>query len=500
MTLLVVGVVAAVVVVVTAAALFKASYWVAEPNEALLITGKRDRGSSADAQSLGFKVVTGGRAVVVPFLQRVRTLGLGIREVELDVDGPSRQGIKVHIQATVVFKIGDDTVSIQNAARRFLDKEDLMEAKAHNVFSGHLRSIIGGLRIEEIIGDRERLSEETRQSSAAEMQKMGLVIDSLQIHAVTDGSGYIANLAVPHTAAVSSAARVAQAEQERLAAEAEARSAARQAEARRTSSIEQAGYQAEIDRADAEAAQAGPLAEAIARQRVTAEETRAAELAADLAEKQLQATVRKPADAAAYQARTLAEGQRDSRTSAAQAAKQEVELKAAADAIRISTQARADADAQTLLAVAHQRTGEAEAAAQQARGLAGAASTRAQGLAEAETIEARARALASNPEAVIGQQLAQDYAQIVAAAAQAFGGVEHMTVLNGAEGVTQSLASLVSVAGSGLSVVRQLAGTLVTAPAQAGRPEAGLQQAGPQQAGPQQAGEQPALNGHAPAQ
>lgn len=451
----------ALVVVVLAAALFKASYFVAQPNEALLISGKRERGG--DDASLGFRVVTGGSALVVPFLHRVRTLGLGIREVELLVDGPSRQGIKVHIEATVVFKIGDDVVSIQNAARRFLGREDLMEAKAHNVFAGHLRSIIGGLRIEEIIGDRERLSEETRQSSAAEMQKMGLAIDSLQIHAVTDGSGYIANLAVPHTAAVASAARVAQAEQERIAAEAEARSAARQAEARRTSAIEQAGYKAEIDRAQAESAQAGPLAEAISKQKVVAEETRAAELAADLAEKRLLATVRKPADAKAYEARTLAEAERDSRISAAQAARQETELRAGAEAIRTAAQAKADAEAQTLLATARQRTGEAEAAAETARGLATASSTRAQGLAEAEAIEARAKALATNPEAVIGQQLAQDYPAIVAAAAQAFGGVEHMTVLSGAEGVTQSLASVLSVAGNGLTVVKQLATSLTAA-------------------------------------
>ena len=475
MTLLVAGVVVALLVVLLTAALFKASYFVAQPNEALLISGKRDRGhglalTDGSPQALGFTVVTGGSVLVVPFLHRVRTLGLGIREVELLVEGPSRQGIKVHIEATVVFKIGDDVVSIQNAARRFLGREDLMEAKAHNVFAGHLRSIIGGLRIEEIIGDRERLSEETRQSSAGEMQKMGLAIDSLQIHAVTDGSGYIANLAVPHTAAVASAARVAQAEQERLAAEAEARSAARQAEARRTAAIEQAGYRAEVERADAEAAQSGPLAQAIARQRVTAEETRAAELAADLAEKQLLATVRRPADARAYEARTIAEGERDSRISAAQAAKQETELKAAAEATRTATQARADAEAQTLLATARQRTGEAEAAAAQARGLAEAASTRAQGLAEAEAIEARAKALASNPEAVIGQQLAEDYAQIVAAAAQAFAHVEHMDVLNGAEGVTQSLASLLAVAGNGLSVVKQVATTLAPSSPTAGQP------------------------------
>ena len=57
---------------------------------------------------------------------------------------------------------------------------------------------------------------------------------------------------------------------------------------------------------------------------------------------------------------------------------------------------------------------------------------------------------------MIGQQLAENYADIVSAAAGAFHGINNMTVLNGADGVTQALSTLIGNAGAGISTVRQL--------------------------------------------
>ena len=66
-----------------------------------------------------------------------------------------------------------------------------------------------------------------------------------------------------------------------------------------------------MDQASARARQAGPLSEATARQEVVVQETRAAQLEAELAEQRLQSQVRKPADAKAYELRTLADAERD---------------------------------------------------------------------------------------------------------------------------------------------------------------------------------------------
>ncbi|WP_089106111.1 SPFH domain-containing protein, partial [Streptomyces hyaluromycini] len=359
---MVVGVVAgaAVVAVLALIGVFKMMWRVAEPNEALIISGSKHRNEGLE-EGMGFRIVTGRGTLVMPGVQAVRKLSLDLKETELSVDCVTFQGIPLKVRGVVIFKVGDDFVSIANAGRRFLDQQKLVSERVHNVFAGHLRSIVGGLTVEDMIRDRDKLTGQTRAACGTEMEKLGLIVDSLQIHEIEDPTGYIKNLAMPHAAAVQRDARIAQAEANRLATEAEQQSFARMAEATRDSEILQAGYQAERDKAGAQARQAGPLADAAARQEVVVQETRVAELEAYRREQQLQADVRKPADATAYEQRTLAEGERDARISAAQAKAKETELAAAADATRVKTAAGAEAEAT-------RARGEANAAATRATG------------------------------------------------------------------------------------------------------------------------------------
>src|SRR4051812_11159768 len=182
---------AVVVVLLLAIGLFKAMWRVAEPNEALIISGAKNR--DADG-GMGFRVVTGGGTFVVPGVQVVRKLSLDINEAELAIQCVTKQGIKVGVRGVVIFKVGDDDASISNAARRFLDHQDLMVHKIVNVFEGHLRSIIGSLTMEELVRERERLTQETRSAAGIELEKLGLVVDTLQIKELEDPTGYIANL------------------------------------------------------------------------------------------------------------------------------------------------------------------------------------------------------------------------------------------------------------------------------------------------------------------
>ncbi|MGX1913673.1 SPFH domain-containing protein [Streptomyces phaeochromogenes] len=458
---MVVGVVAgaAVLALIFIVVIFKLMWRVAEPNEALIISGSKHRTEGLE-EGMGFRIVTGRGTLVLPGVQAVRKLSLDLNETELSVDCVTHQGIPLKVRGVVIFKVGDDFVSIANAGRRFLDQQKLMSERVHNVFAGHLRSIVGGLTVEDMIRDREKLTGQTRAACGTEMEKLGLIVDSLQIHEIEDPTGYIKNLAMPHAAAVQRDARIAQAEANRRATEAEQQAAARMSEATRDSEILQAGYQAERDNASAKARQAGPLADAAARQEVVVQETRVAELEAHRREQQLQADVRKPADAKAYEKRTLAEAERDVRISAAQAKAKETELAAAAEATRVTTAAGAEAEATkargAAAATATRATGEAEAAAQQAKGLAIAESARAKGLAEAEAIKARAAALAENQEAVVAQQLAENWPEIVRAGAGAFGNVEHMVLLNGADGMSDMFAKALTMGGTGLGLARQL--------------------------------------------
>ncbi|MEV1168892.1 SPFH domain-containing protein [Nonomuraea sp. NPDC049784] len=421
MDLMVAGIIAAIALICVVA--FKLIWRVAEPNEAILISGLGARGR----ETLGFKIVTGKGALVIPGFQTARRMSLDSRVSQLEVNCVTKQGIPVHVRGVVIYKVGDDFVSIANAARRFLDQQKTVDDKTHQLFSGHLRSIIGNLTVEDLIINRDALTNEIRTSSADEMSKLGLNVDSLQIQEIEDATGYIVNLGRPHAAAVASLARIAEAHSDQEANAAEQEAAIKKAAAVRQARIQQAGYQAEVDRAAAAAKQAGPLAEATARQEVVVQQTTAAEREALLAEKRLEGEVRRPADAKAYEQVTLAEAAR--RAAVAQA-------QAEAEGIRLR--------------------GEAESEATRLRGMAEADAARAKGLAQAEAIKARAEALASNQEAVVAQQLAEHWPEIVEAASKAFGNVDHMVVLNGAQGVEEMLAKALTLGGAGLGLARAL--------------------------------------------
>jgi flotillin len=425
-------------------------YRVAEPNEALIISGLRaHHGPVGDAAGLGFKIVVGKGAFVMPGLQKVRRLSLDIHEAELDLDCVTTQGIAVGVKAVVIYKIADDYQSIANAARRFLEQEEQMDVKVHNVFAGHLRSIIGTMTVEDLIRNRDALTRATRESSATEMQRLGLTIDSLQIQEIEDKTGYIENLSMPEAARVAKDARIAQAAADREATEREQEAEALKAAARSQSTIKQAEVMADANKAQAVSEQAGPLSAATARQQVVVQETKVAQLEAERTEQKLQAEVRKPADAEAYKKRTIAEGERDARIAQAEAAAREVELRAAADAKRVKLEADASAT-QT------KQVGEAQASATRARGLAEGEAVKAKGLAEADAIKARADALAANQEAVIGQQIAEQLPSIVGEAAKAFGNIGNLTVLNGAEGVGQLFSQVLGMGAAAIPMLRDL--------------------------------------------
>ena len=385
----------------------------------------------------------------MPWLTKVRTLSLEAHESEITVPCVSQQKIRLDLRGVVVYKVGDDYRSIANAARRFLDRPAAeLESKVQNVFVGHLRAIAGSMTVEEMISDQDKFAQQVRDRCSQEMESFGLVIDSFQIQAITSPSNYIENLAVPHQAEVEQNARIARANADREAVAQEQTAAAQIAASIRDTEIKKAGYQAEIDTANQDAAQQGPLASASAKQAVVQQETKVAELQAAQKEQQLLVDVRRPADAEAYKQTTLATAARDVAIRQAEAEAQQVRLHAEAVAAATRVQAEAQADATRL-------NGQADADAIRARGMAEAAAVRARMEAEAVGIERRAAALSQNQEAVIAQQIAENLPEIVEAAARPFEHVGTFTVLNGAEGVTGALAQIIQQAGTLSAMARE---------------------------------------------
>jgi flotillin len=419
-------------------------FWhVPAPNEALLITGSKRRGTEAP-----FRIVTGRGSFVLPVVRKASSLSLALRVAEIIEDCVTVQGIRLNVQAVAAFKVGDDQASIANAARRFLTEQDQMEELVGRVLAGHLRSIVGALTVEEIIRERDRLAQEVTEGSHSEMEKLGLILDAMQIQEIADGTGYIDNIAAPHAAAVASQARIAAAKADQEAFEREQQAAALKAQYERDTAIKQAGFQAEVEQARARAAQAGPLAEASSAQEVITQQTTLAQRQAELAAQRLEADVRRPADAEAYRQRTLAEAARDQARFQSEAEAYRRTTVAEAEAKAARTQA--DAQAYTRQATAH---GEAQAVRAQAEAAAYAERTTAEANAEANA--KRAESLREgNQELIAANHLVEVLPAIVDAASRGLTGA-NVTVLNGASGVNEVLAGLITQGASILDTARR---------------------------------------------
>jgi flotillin len=426
-------------------------YRIPAPNEALVIAGAKGVAGAP------LRVATGKGVFVWPWRSRARSVSLDLRQAQLSEPCVTKQGITLGVEAVAVFKVGNDSESIINAATRFLDQQDQVAATIGRVLAGHLRSTVGNMTVEEIISSRDTLAQEIKGAASDEMQKMGLDLDAFQIQEITDPSGYIDNIAAPHVAAIQRDARIAKAQADQVAAEKEQQAAALKAQYVRDTEIKQAGFLAEIEQAKAVSAQAGPLAEAHASQEVIQQRTLLAEKEAELTEKKLESEVRRPADAEAYKTRTIAEGERDKTKfeTEAEAFKQRTLAEAARDTTKLSTEAEAsrrrtlaEADAE---AARNQAVGQSEAAKSQADGDAYAQRTVAS--AEAEAIKVRADALQGDNQALIAANKLVDLLPgLVEAAATGLSG-SNLTILNGADGVTELIAGLV---GQGLSLYETL--------------------------------------------
>lgn len=280
-------------------------YRVPAPNEALLISGGRRFQGGAP-----FRVVVGHGTFVVPLFRKARFLTLAMQEAEVAETCVTKQGIAVNVRAVIAFKVGNDDESIVNAGQRFLSDQDQMSTLTGRIFAGHLRSIVGSMTVEEIVTERQKLAVEVLDGSKAEMAKIGLSVDSLQIQSIDDlNSGYIDAMAAPHRAAIQRQAKIAQAQANQAAAEAEQASQRRQAEYARQTAVVQAQYKAEVDQAQAKAAQAGPLTQATAQVEVIDAQADLARRQAELRERQLVAEVVKPAEAEAERVRIIAQAE-----------------------------------------------------------------------------------------------------------------------------------------------------------------------------------------------
>ena len=449
----VIGLIAIVAIIVLAAVAYLFSRIVVVPSNLTGLISGSNRGT--------VKIVhPGGRDFVLPVIQTIQYLPFTQTTIGFKVTAEDENKINVNVAAVAAVaavKVGDSDEQVRAAAKRFLGKPNTDQAiadSAREALIGSLRSIIGHMTVTDLISDRDALQRNVFDDAKSIMANMGLEIDMLQVSEITDAGGYIESLGVPEQQRVEKDARIARANAEREARDAEVTSRQQIAERERDLSLRQAQLKAETDKAQADADSAGPIARAAKEREIAIIGQEAAEAKAALTERELDSTVRKPADAARYQ-----------REQEAQASKTEALLRAEADAERTRLDAEAQAQATVARAEAEAKAtaarARAEAEAIAARGQAEADTIRAAGEAEAKAMSDKADALAKYGEAATRQMLLDKAPEIARALSEPLASVRDLSIISteGASALPKAVANNVEQLDL---ILRSLVGTGLT--------------------------------------
>ena len=441
-------------VLLLAAALVVTRMKVAGPNQAFIITGRKGKGPVRNPETgeistdlSGQKVVMGASVFVVPFVQKLGILDLSSRRIPVAIRGAvSAQGIKTDLEGVAIVKVGGNEDAIRAAAQRFLDQQDGIEAFTQEVLAGSLRSIVGRLTVDEIIKDRAAFASAVAEEAETSLTNQGLALDTFQLQDIQAEGSYLADLGRPEAARVEKEAAIAEArarqaaEQERLLAEEQI------AISQRTLALKQAEIRAETEAAVAQAAAAGPLAQAARDQQVLTEQEKVAQRAAAVKDRELDTSVRKPADAERYRIEQVAQGARNSAIFEAEAEKAATIARAEAAAEQARLSGEAERAKRAALAQALQAEGDAEAAAILARGQA-----------EAEARRRNAEAFAEYGQAATLELVVRVLPDLVRAAAEPISSIDRMTVIS-ADGTSALARSVAANLEQGLQIGSDLTG------------------------------------------
>lgn len=424
-------------------AIIASRYKVAKPTEAFILTGRNRKNTvNAEGKSVqdlsGQKVVIGGGTIVLPFLQNLHRISLESQTINVKVLGvPAKDGILLDVDGVAVIKVDGNEEAVRAAAQRFGGSTEQIKTQADDVLGGTLRAIIGTLTVQQIIGDRKSFAEAVVNSVTDVLQGQGLILDTFQIQRVEDREDYLVNLGKPQAARVKAQASIAESEsllaskQKQLSVQEEISNSERQL------ALRQAEIKAETDKAQAVAASAQPL-EVAAQQQVILRERELVEAAtAKVTERQLEVSVRRPAEAKRYEVEQEAEGKKTSQILAAEAARRAAIEKAEADAemARLRGQgelalAKAKAESDKAEAQGRLSLAEAEAEAIRLKGMAEADAIRAQGLAEAEAMQKRAEAFEEYGQAAIADSMMKVLPEIARELAAPMSNIKDMTVIS----------------------------------------------------------------------
>uniref|UniRef100_A0A8C6ET89 Flotillin n=1 Tax=Marmota marmota marmota TaxID=9994 RepID=A0A8C6ET89_MARMA len=268
------------------------------------------------------------------------------------------------------------------ACEQFLGKnvQDIKNVVLQTL-EGHLRSILGTLTVEQIYQDRDQFAKLVREVAAPDVGRMGIEILSFTIKDVYDKVDYLSSLGKTQTAVVQRDADIGVAEAERDAGirEAECKKEmldvkfmadTKIADSKRAFELQKSAFSEEVNIKTAEAQLAYELQGAREQQKIRQEEIeievvqRKKQIAVEAQEilrtdKELIATVRRPAEAEAHRIQQIAEGEKVKQVLLAQAEAEKIRKIGEAEAAVIEAMGKAEAERMKLKAEAYQKYGDA---------------------------------------------------------------------------------------------------------------------------------------------
>lgn len=422
------------VVVVLVLILFAVGYLKAPPDMAFIISGIKKQS----------KIVIGKATIRIPFFERLDKLNLRLIPIDVKTSNavPTADYININVDATVNVKISNDPTKLRLAAENFLNKPtEYIASVAREVLEGNVREIVGKMKLEEMVSDRQKFANLVKENAEPDLAAMGLDIISFNVQNFVDGNEVIENLGIDNIVKIKKAAAIARAESERdikvaqAAADKESNDAAVAAETeiakkQNELAIKKSELQMDADTKKAMADAAYEIQKEEQRKTIEittananiAKQEREIELKqkeVSVKEQALEAEIKKQAEADKYAAQQKADAALYQRQKEAEARQFEAQREAEAQ----KAKAEADRFAKQQEAEGIRAVGEAEAAA-----------IAAKGLAEAEAMEKKAEAYAKYNKAAVAEMMIKVLPDIAAKVAEPLGQIDKITIIGGSEG------------------------------------------------------------------
>lgn len=437
-----VPVVIAIVLVALLILIFCIGYVKAPPDMAFIISGIKKKS----------KIVIGKASIRIPFFERLDKLNLRLIPIDVKTSNavPTADYININVDATVNVKISNDPDKLRLAAENFLNKNtEYIAGVAREVLEGNVREIVGKMKLEEMVSDRQKFANLVKENAEPDLAAMGLDIISFNVQNFVDGNEVIENLGIDNIVKIKKTAAIARAESERDIKVAQAAADKESNDAAVAAQTEIAKKQNELAIKKSELQQESDTKKAMAdaayeiqkeEQRKTIEVTTAnADIARQereielkqkqvaVKEKALEAEVKKQAEADKYAAQQKADAALYQRQKEAEA--KQFEIQHAAEAKQY--EAEREAEARKAQAEADRFSKEQEAEGIRAVGEAEASAIQAKGLAEAEAMERKAEAYAKYNKAAVAEMMIKVLPDVAAKIAEPLGQIDKITIIGG---------------------------------------------------------------------